>query len=62
MDLALQPFLFLLWIYLYTVPMLTESARKEAQEKQQVLDTPINNGAREGVLYFSRPGELGGHT
>ena len=35
---ALPVFLFLLWTYFYTVPVLTESARKEAQEKQQVLD------------------------
>jgi hypothetical protein len=35
---ALSPVLFLLWICFYTIPILTESARKEAQEKQQVID------------------------
>jgi hypothetical protein len=30
--------LVLLWQYFYGVPMRTEVARKEAQEKQQVLD------------------------
>ena len=35
---ALPLVVFLLWIYFYTVPILTEVARKETQEKQQVLD------------------------
>jgi hypothetical protein len=35
---ALPLCLFLLWIYVYTIPILIESGRKEAREKQQVLD------------------------
>jgi CHASE3 domain sensor protein len=35
--LAVPLFLVLLWQYFYGLPMLTEVARKEAQEKQQVL-------------------------